>query len=129
MDSDLQIQECVQDAPHGGQFIRSHGAKTAVKALMCDRPRVFGPGERGKLAQTRRLRSDRNLVTKAPVPARDWYHEHDRMWQRQVERAGNDDDRPSASLLRSDDGIQVGQPHIARAQWLAHSSSSPSPTA
>jgi hypothetical protein len=46
-----------------------------------------------------------------------------------VQRAGNDDDRPPASLFRSDDGIQVGQPHITRTQGLAHSSSSPSPTA
>jgi hypothetical protein len=46
-----------------------------------------------------------------------------------VPRAGNDDDRPPASLFRSNDGIQVSQPHIARTQWLAHSSSSPSPTA
>ena len=126
--ANLQIQECAQDAPHGGELIGSDGAKAAVKALICHGPRVFGPGEGGKLAQARRLRSDRNLVTKAPVPARDGHREHDRMWQRQVQRAGNDNDRSSASLFRSDDGIQVGQPHIARAQWLAHSSSSPSPT-
>jgi hypothetical protein len=124
-----KIQECAQDAPHGGQLIGCDGAKTAVKALICHRPRVFGPGEGGKLAKARRLRSDRNLVTKAPVPARDGYHKDDRMRHCQVPRAGNDDDRPPASLFRSDDGIEVGQPHIARTQWLAHSSSSPSPTA
>src|ERR1700680_1595628 len=125
--ADLQIQECAQDAPHGGQFIGSDGAKTAVKALIYHRPRVFRPGEGGKLAQARRLRSDRNLVTKAPVPARDGYRGYHLIGQRQGQWAGKKDDRPSASLFRSDDGIQVGQPHIAWAQWLAHSSSSPSP--
>ena len=124
----LQIQECAQDAAHGGQLIGRDGAKTAVKTLICHRPRVFGPGEGGKLAQARRLRSDRNLVTKAPIPARDGYHQYDRMRQRQVQRAGNDDDRAPTSLFRSDDGIQVGQPHVTRTQWLAHSSPSPSPT-
>jgi len=74
----------VQDAPHGGQLIGRDGAKTAVKALVRYRSRVFGPREGGKLAQTRRLRSDRNLVTKAPVPARDGYHEDDPMRQCQV---------------------------------------------
>ena len=123
----LQIQERTQDAPHGGQLIRRDGAKTAVKALICHRARVFGPGEGGKLAQAGRLRGDRNLVTQAPVPARDGYHEDDRVRQRQVQRARNDDDRPAASLFRSDDRIQVSQPDIARTQRLAHSLSSPSP--
>jgi len=50
-------------------------------------------------------------VTKAPVPARDGDHEDDRVRQGQVPRSGNDDDRPPASLLRSDDGIKVGQPY------------------
>src|SRR6266508_3066330 len=53
----LQIQECTQDAAHGGQLIGGDGAKTAIKSLICYRPRVFGPGERGELAQARRLRS------------------------------------------------------------------------
>ena len=124
-----EIQECAQDAPHGEQLIGCDGAKAVVEALICHRPHVFGPGEGGKLAQARRWRSDRNLVTKAPVPARDGYHEDDRMRQGQVPRSGNDDDRPPASLLRSDDGIKVGQPYIARPQRLAHSWFSPSPTA
>jgi len=127
--TNLQIQERAQDAPYGSQFIRSDRAKTAVKALICHRPRVLGPGEGGELAQARRLRSDRNLVTKTPVPARDGYHEDDRMRQRQVQRAGNDDNRPPAGLFRSDDRIQVSEPHVTRTQRLAHSSSSPSPTA
>jgi len=113
-----EIQECAQNAPHGEQFIGCDSAKAVVEALICHRPHVFGPGEGGKLAQARRWRSDRNLVTKAPVPARDGYHEDDRMRQGQMPRSGNDDDRPPASLLRSDDRIKVSQPYIARPQRL-----------
>jgi hypothetical protein len=41
----LQIQERAQDAAHGSQFSGRDCAETAVKALICHRPRVFGPGE------------------------------------------------------------------------------------
>jgi hypothetical protein len=75
----LQIQECVQDAPHGGQLIGCDGAEAVVEALICHRPHVFGPGEGGKLAQARRWRSDRNLMTKAAVLARYGNHEDYRM--------------------------------------------------
>lgn len=53
-------------------------------------------------------------MTQATVPARDGYHEHDCVRQGQVQRAGNDDDRPTAGLFLSEDRIQVSQPDIAR---------------
>jgi hypothetical protein len=126
-DTSLQVQERTQDAPDGGQLTGGDRAKTALETLVCHRARIFGPGEGGELAQAGRLRGDRNLMTQSAVPARDRYHEHDRMRQRQVQRAGNDDDRPAAGLFRSDDGIQVSEPDIAGPQRLAHSSPIPSP--
>ena len=78
----LQIQESTQDTSHGSQFMGCDGAKTAVKALIRDRPGVFGPGEGRELAQARRWRRDRDLMPKAPVPTGDRYHEDDPVRQR-----------------------------------------------
>jgi len=65
-------------------------------------------------------------MAQSAVPAGDRYHEHDRVRQREVQRAGDDEDRSAASLFRSDDGVQVREPDITGSQWLAHSSPSPS---
>ena len=123
----LQVEKRAQDAPDGGQLTGSNGAETVVEALVRYRARVLRPGEGGKFAQARRLRGDRNLMPQSPVPACDRYHEYHRMRQRQVQRAGNDDDRAAASLFRSDDGAQVCEPDVAGPQRLTHSSPSPSP--
>lgn len=123
----LQVQERAQDAPNGGQLAWGDSTETVIETLVCHRARVFWLGEGGELAQARRLRSDRDLMPQPAVPARDRYHEHDRMRQRQVQRAGDDNDRSAAGLFRSDDGIQISEPDIAGPQRLAHSPSSPSP--
>jgi len=47
--ANLQIQERAQDPPHGSQLIGHDGAKAAVKALICDGPRVFPAGMREAL--------------------------------------------------------------------------------
>lgn len=125
--ANLQVEECAEDAPYGGEFPGRDRAETLVEALICHRPGVFGPGEGRELAQAGRLRGDRDLMTQPPVPAGNRHHKDDRVRQHQVPRAGDDNDRAAACLFRSDDRIQVSQPDIAGPQRLAHSSSSPSP--
>ena len=121
-----QVQERAHDAPNGSQLIGCHNAKAAPEALMGHRAQVFGPGEGGQLAQARCLRSDRDLMAQAPIPARYRHHEDHTVRQREVQRAGDDDDWPAAALFRGDDRVQVGQPDIAGAERLTHSSPSPS---